>query len=113
MKSSVIIGSTCHLSICAYSVCWSNVLCFLLCAYNLILACWNIEPKDSTSKSKKTQTAKGVVESMALVLVVEGMVNLIGFIKKRSCQLELFLKDARTHFQVWCIFVGWTSFNLI
>lgn len=58
MKSSVIIGSTCHLSICAYSVCWSNVLCFLLCAYNLILACWNIEPKDSTSKSKKNTNSQ-------------------------------------------------------
>lgn len=43
----------------------------------------------------------------------EGIVNFIGFIKKRSCQLLLFLNDARTHFQVWCIFLGWTSFNFI
>lgn len=56
---------------------------------------------------------KGVVENMTLVLVVEDIVNFTGFIKKRSCQLLLFLKDPRTHFQVWCIFLGWTSSNLI
>lgn len=110
---NVIIGPTWHFSICAYSVCWSTVLCFLLCAYNLAVCVFSLFDLECFGSIFQQADIKGVVENMTLVLVVEDIVNFTGFIKKRSCQLLLFLKDARTHFQVWCTFLGWTSFNLI
>lgn len=112
LTMNVIIGPTCHFSICAYSVCCSTVLCFLLCAYNLAVCFLLLFDLECFGSIFQQANIKGVVENMTLVLVVEGIVNFTGFIKKRSCQL-LFLKDARTHFQVWCIFLGWTSSNFI
>lgn len=86
---------------------------FLLCAYNLAVCVFLLFDLECFGSIFQQANIKGVVENMTLVLVVEDIVNFTGFIKKRSCQLLLFLKDARTHFQVWCIFLGWTSSNLI